>query len=237
MSPFALAIIGPVAAAAAAAIFGYPLARYWQERQKRREIALATMGQFYTIYGEFVRIWKAWNNSLLPLPGEGAIDPEKLRGLRADSLAQITRAEADLESIILKVACERKLAIHEAEALAKYRQGYHQLATAIKNYQRLAWDSREHPEYIVYKEAAVAFACILSMLEKIGRPSPKEMMNSMSSITAEHWRHASVWCTRLTKLPRGVSKSLDYDSDKVWLRLVPSAATQSPESLPDADHI
>ena len=42
-------------------LIGQRLSYEWGVRQKRRELQLASLQEFYGAYGEFFAVWKLWN--------------------------------------------------------------------------------------------------------------------------------------------------------------------------------
>jgi hypothetical protein len=180
-------LLTPFLTALFAVLLGYPLARYWQERQKRRELALATTDKFYRVYGDFFKVWKLWNYTFIPHPSGDEVTAEEREETRVLLSDRITSAESELEGIIVKVACERTLAPHEVEALGKFREAYQQLRNAIRDRKRLNWASREDPKYVAYKRSSAAVAYLISTLELVATPSPYRIIKQIEAITAKRW--------------------------------------------------
>lgn len=42
-------------------LVGQRLTVYWAIRQKRRELELSAVNEFYKLYGEFFAVWKLWS--------------------------------------------------------------------------------------------------------------------------------------------------------------------------------
>jgi hypothetical protein len=55
------ALIGPVVAVGLAWLVGNRLSSEWALRQRRRENSLASVAEFYRLYGEFFALWKLCN--------------------------------------------------------------------------------------------------------------------------------------------------------------------------------
>ena len=57
----AKALIGPVVAVGLAWLVGNKLTSDWALKQRRRENSLASVAEFYRLYGEFFALWKLCN--------------------------------------------------------------------------------------------------------------------------------------------------------------------------------
>lgn len=79
-------------------LIGQRLSYQWSVRQKRRELQLASLQQFYGAYGEFFAIWKLWNR----LDDQDAMRAER----RWELLKRSAAAEATIEGTLVKLSVE-----------------------------------------------------------------------------------------------------------------------------------
>jgi hypothetical protein len=178
---------GSILAIVVAAALGYPLAHFWQEFMKRREIALTLEAQFYRLYGTFFQTWKLWNYAFIPPPGSERPDPSAIEAAREPLLKAISAAEADLEATLLKVVCGRRLAAVDVQALGTFRQAYQQLRSCMRDRKKLEWKDPEDPEYVAFKRSSAAVAYIVSTIEIAPLPEPREMQDKFTDVTAARW--------------------------------------------------
>jgi len=136
------------------ALAGQRLTAYWNLRQKRRELQLSALQQFYSAYGEFFAVWKLWNR--LDRKSDNA--PERTWELHKRAAS----AEAIVESTMVRLASEMRLLALDIEDLGRFRQAFQQLRQCIREDKNLKWPSSECPEYKSFKILAVRCARIIS---------------------------------------------------------------------------
>lgn len=154
---------------------GNRLTAHWDERKKRREMDLLALGVFYEIYGQFFAIWKLWSGVLTSLPP----DEEFRRGL----LERAAEAEGRLESLLVRLASERKLSARDCTLLGCLRQGFQSLRESVRDsedlrsrlYRKsdqkmltLTWSGSEVPPYMAFKALAAFAADLLSKNSSAG---------------------------------------------------------------------
>lgn len=187
-------------------LVGQRLAVYWAIRQKRRELELSALSEFYKLYGEFFAVWKLWAYCV-DSPDELTF-PEFARW---SLLERACAAEGTLESIFVKMSSERELSSSDVEILGKFRQAYQQLREAIRDNKDLGWWSHDQLEYLSFKRLAYLTACII-----VSDKSKDRMSEALTQITSNKWEdewvlNDEVW-NRL-KVPT-----------RSWLRFLPRSS-------------
>ncbi|MDI1483450.1 hypothetical protein [Polyangium sp. y55x31] len=187
--PVLVAVTGPIVTLLLAALFGQRMAAYWALRQKRRELVLAAVAEFYRLYGEFFATWKLWNSALRQKP-EGPTDET-----RQALLGRAAQAEGGVETIVMRVATERSLDARERLVLGCFRQGYQSLREAIRDNRNLDWFSSNHPKYVAFKKLACEAAQIVAMSDAGARPPADRAAEALLAITSNDWEER--WSTAL----------------------------------------
>ena len=82
-------------------LVGQRLSYQWSIRQKREELRLSSLQQFYLAYGEFFAVWKLWNR----------LDQktEKFDDRRWELLKRAAAAESIVEGTLVKLSLEINL--------------------------------------------------------------------------------------------------------------------------------
>ena len=164
------------------ALVGTRISAAWNVRQKRKELDLATARDFHDIYGEFFAIWKTWR-FVIQNQSAGTGDLANLD--RATLLVRVCDVEGRLESIFVRLSCERVLDVADVECLGRFRQLFQQLREAIFSSRELNWFSSEHPEYAAFKRLAVRVAMLID--DDRARPTPDAAEGSLRRITSNKW--------------------------------------------------
>ena len=184
--------------------FGNRITVMWNIRQKRRELQLSLVNQFYELYGEFFAVWKLWNYSKSDSNVVGLVhDEDKLtpEQMRWDLYQRACKADGQVEAMLVKVASERVFENYdrgdsEIETLCKFRQAYRTLRGTIRNDQILNWKGASHPPYRAFKCVAAHVACILNSadVKREGltgkshyQPEEKEARKALELITSHDW--------------------------------------------------
>lgn len=166
---------------------GKRLAVYWAIRQKRKEIELNSLNQFYELYGEFFSIWKLWNWLKENKKENSPAYKEK----HWELLNRACIAEAKVETILLKITSERYLSKEDITNLGRFRQAYQSLRKSIRHDSRIDWFYSEHPEYLSFKKLSVSVASLLRIdtifQEKL--PNPKEGFKAFKKVTSNIWEN------------------------------------------------
>lgn len=156
-------------------LIGQRLTVFWNLRQKKKENDLATARDFHSLYGEFFAIWKQWNIYLKTSENESL--PETARW---NLLERSCIAEGRLESILVRLASEKRLKSSDHEMLGHFRQLYQRLRERMRSNAPLEWHYSEHPDYIAFKTFAPQISALI-----IGAPiSPDISSKSLIEITS-----------------------------------------------------
>jgi hypothetical protein len=135
-------------------LVGQRLSYQWSVRQKRRELQLASLQQFYAAYGEFFAVWKLWNR----LDGQDAMRAER----RWELLKRSAAAEATIEGTSVKLSVELELKTADISCLGRFRQAFQQLRESIRDDVHLPWPDSTCPEYLTFKALSVSVAALLT---------------------------------------------------------------------------
>ncbi len=159
-------------------LVGYRLTASWNVRQKRRELDLVTARDFHALYGEFFAVWKLWNYAY----HDKSLDTWS----RWELLKRSCEAEAKLETMLVRLACDRALGKSEYAILGAFRQLYQQLRESIGRNIPLQWTSSSHPSYIEFKRLAPEIACLIT-IGQAGTSIAKNGGFSLIEITSNKW--------------------------------------------------
>ncbi|MDD2340676.1 MAG: hypothetical protein PHG79_10600 [Methanosarcina sp.] len=158
-------------------IVGNKIAYNMSINQKRREIELDQLNQFFQLYGEFFSIWKLYNylfdNKLVN------------NDICIELLKRASDAEAGIEAILLKIASDKKLSDEDTKTLGCFRQSYQLLRESIRDKKRINWNSSNHEQYKSFKTLSCKVAHILSENDK--GPTEKETIDNFCEITNNKW--------------------------------------------------
>ena len=186
-------------------LVGQQLTNYWAIQQKRKELELSAVHDFYKLYGEFFAIWKLWSYCIKQ-SNSHTLDEET----RWKLLERASAAEGALEAIFVKLSSERemsksdnetkgkwkwfrqghrawksaiKLSQSDIETLGEFRQAYQTLRQAIKNNVVLDWEGSDDPKYLLFKQLASRTACIIVPDNSINRQN-----ETLIEITGNRWQ-------------------------------------------------
>ena len=114
--------------------------------------------------------------------------------MRALLLQRAAEAEAELESLLVKVATERRLTYAQMLRVGRFRQGYQRLRESIEQDVALRWWIRGPDEnvgpYVAFKALAAEFASLLDggfswrTPSSIIRPSSASAQRALVTITS-----------------------------------------------------
>ncbi|WP_169983779.1 hypothetical protein [Microbispora sp. H10836] len=149
-------------------LVGNRLTARWDERKKRRELDLLALGVFYEIYGEFFAVWKLWNNAPMRVRDDD--------GFHRTLLDRAAETEGKLESLLVRLASERKLSDRDCTLLGCFRQAVQSLRESVREKADLRsrviwrgqqvisipWYGSEAPPYLAFKALAAFAADLLS---------------------------------------------------------------------------
>jgi hypothetical protein len=176
------ALLAPVVALLIAWAIGHRLAARWSLWQKRREQTLTTTGEFYRLYGEFFSVWKLWETAVKQRSTSGALD-ERAWNL----LDRAVAAEANMETMMVRLASERVLRDPDLATLGRFRQGFQSLRETIREQKELGWSSSEHKKYRGFKELAISVSRLVSTVDVSPIPTADHAQESLRIITSNLW--------------------------------------------------
>jgi hypothetical protein len=175
------ALIGPVVAVGLAWLVGNRLSSEWAIRQRRREHSLASVAEFYRLYGEFFALWKLCNYAFRDSDHE--MDDATLWDLMRRSAA----LEANGEAILLRIASELTLSESDIRTLGLFRQGVQLLRQSIVKQRILGWSSSEHREYQAFKGLSVSVGALAALVGSGKAPSVDKAQQQLREITHNKW--------------------------------------------------
>jgi hypothetical protein len=134
-------------------LIGNRVAYKWNLRQKRREIQLSALQQFYAAYGEFFAIWKLWNS----LVKRSNVSDE----LRWELHKRAAAAEGIIEGTFVKLSTEIELKDEDIRYLGQFRQRFQQLRESIRDEMELPWKNSEYSDYVEFKRLSTCVSLLL----------------------------------------------------------------------------
>ena len=168
-----IAVFTAITGSALAWVIGTQVTYRWDERRRRREGDLAALTAFYTTYGEFFATWKVWDAYKRPHRAvEGPSDS------RWQLLDRASGVEGAFESLLVKIASERRLTQTDTVMLGCFREGYQRLRESIREDWRLEWWSSGSTEgmrqYRAFKGLAEYVAFMLEQDSAAKRASTRD---------------------------------------------------------------
>ena len=155
-------------------IVGSRITFTWDDLRRSREADLEARSEFYRVYGEFFSTWKLWNT--YSGTSYTVATPEHAHW---ELLCRAEDAEAGFESLLVKLASERRLDEQQLRLLACFRQGYQSLRKHIRAGKPLRWwassESRPEAGYRDY-EAFKALAEFVATL--LAEPHPRSSIGT-----------------------------------------------------------
>lgn len=175
------ALIGPVVAVGLAWLVGNRLSAEWALRQRRREHSLASVAEFYRLYGEFFALWKLCNYAFRDADHEMGDDT------LWDLMRRAAALEANGEAILLRIASELTLSDDDIKTLGLFRQGVQLLRQSIVKQRILGWSSSEHREYQAFKGLSVGVAALAAKVGGGTAPPLDKAQRQLREITHNKW--------------------------------------------------
>lgn len=184
-------------------LVGHRVAAYWNIVQKRRELDLAAVQQFYATYGAFFAVWKLWSS----FP-EKAGRVEAPDDRRRELMTRAADMEGQLETFLVKLAVERRLGKEQKENLARFREGLQCLRESIERgvtlrvrgseATGLEWQARGGPDgtpgaaYAALKRLAGQVALIATAVPQRRRRHRGEVPDVVVEVTTSA-RYRTCW--------------------------------------------
>ena len=174
-------------------LVGQRLSYQWSVRQKRRELQLASLQQFYGAYGEFFAVWKLWNR----------LDPKHTSHdeRRWELLKRSAAAEATIEATLVKLSSELKLKDTDISALGRFRQAFQQLRESIRDDVHLPWPHGNCPEYLTFKTLSISVAALLTGKWSDSPVPHATAQDQLVQVTSNKWEHN--WILEEFQAPTG----------------------------------
>ena len=185
------ALIGPVVAVGLAWLVGNRLSSEWALRQRRRENSLASVAEFYRLYGEFFALWKLCNYAFRD--SDHDMDDATLW----DLMRRAAGLEANGEAILLRIATELTLTGDDIRTLGLFRQGVQLLRQSIVKQRILGWSSSEHREYQAFKSLSVGVAALATKVGTGTSPSIDIAQRQLREITHNKW--SKEWLAKIAR--------------------------------------
>jgi hypothetical protein len=185
------ALVGPVVAVGLAWLVGNRLSSEWAIRQRRRENSLASVAEFYRLYGEFFALWKLCNYAFRDADHE--TDDTTLW----DLMRRAAALEANGEAILLRVATELTLTEDDIRTLGLFRQGVQLLRQSIVKQRILGWSSSEHREYQAFKGLSVGVAALATKVGTGTAPTVEKAQSQLREITHNKW--SKEWLAKIAR--------------------------------------
>ncbi|MCK4821023.1 hypothetical protein KA005_34980 [bacterium] len=161
-------------------IVGQRLTVYWAIRQKRRELEISALKEFYRLYGEFFSIWKQW--AYCCNSRDDQIDFP--RTTRWSLMERACAAEGAMEGIFVTLSCEKQLSGFDIKTLGKFRQAYQSLRESIRDNRDIGWWHQNQPEYLSFKRLAYLTASII-----VSDKSKGGIGDALEKITSNEWEN------------------------------------------------
>jgi len=172
-------IAGPLLTAILAYLVGNRVSAYWDYKKKRRELSIISMKEFNNCYGQFYTLWKKWNYTI---KDENCTDERKI-----SIMDEVLKMEANMETLFITIANERRLSIKEKKYLGQFRQAFQQLRNHIKKKEELDWSYQDIHDYRSFKILAIYVGRIVSDLGNGKKPTEKEAEKNLFMITSGEW--------------------------------------------------
>lgn len=185
------ALVGPVVAVGLAWLVGNRLSSEWALRQRRRENSLASVAEFYRLYGEFFALWKLCNYAFRDA------DHETDDATLWDLMRRAAALEANGEAILLRVATELTLTEDDIRTLGLFRQGVQLLRQSIVKQRILGWSSSEHREYQAFKGLSVGVAALATKVGTGTAPTVEIAQRQLREITHNKW--SKEWLAKIAR--------------------------------------
>lgn len=204
--------------AAFAALFGSVLAwvvgtrvttRY-DERKRWRESDLASLRIFYEAYGQFFATWKLWDAHKRYSKTTAVPDGTQWR-----LLERAGEVEGKFESLLVKLATERKLSQIDHEMLGSFREAYQTLRECVRADRPLLWWASDmhadegFKQYRAFKALSEYVALLIEnplssarLRARRGRAQrdSSEAISSLLEVTSRSRYHGAWWSRAADRL-------------------------------------
>lgn len=157
---------------------GQRLTLKWNLIQKQRETDIANLQEFYSLYGEFKEVSKAWRIIKRNKSDSGLVVPPEIRW---SLLTRACAVESKNEAILVKLATERILGSDALNDLGLFRQAFQRLRESIRDDKEVSSASRG-PEYVFFNNLAAKVGLIISSSIPARNPDPRGATERLKAI-------------------------------------------------------
>jgi len=164
------------------ALFGRNLSVKWAVIQKRRELQLDSQKRFYTFYGEYLSLWRLWNNVYAEKQSSSDLDTYWW-----ELFQRVTNVEGNIEALIVELTTERNLTVEEIETIGLFRQAYHLLRHYVRNKQPLPWHSSQSKGYVAFKTLSAQLGALVASNERFSPVGSKLATEQLLKVTDNRW--------------------------------------------------
>ena len=165
---------------------GQRLTAYWNLRQKRNELNLASLQAFHALYGEFKEVVKIWRLAKRPLKQPVEIPHDE----RWKLLTRACAIESKSEALVLRLTTERFLSSEESATIGLFRQAIQTLRQSIRDNTDCPLGSRR-AEYRLMNHLAPQVAAIVSADLPKQAPCAQRAQSQLAmvvDITSSRWQ-------------------------------------------------
>ena len=165
---------------------GQRLTAYWNLRQKRYELNLASLQAFHALYGEFKEVVKIWRLAKRQLKSPVAVPQDE----RWKLLTRACEIESKSEALVVRLTSERFLSSEETAAIGLFRQAIQTLRESVRDNIDCALGSRK-AEYRLMNQLAPQVAAIVSANLPKHAPSAERAQRQLAEvvgITSHRWK-------------------------------------------------
>jgi len=165
---------------------GQRLTVYWNLRQKRNELNLASLHAFHALYGEFKEVVKVWRLAKRPLESPVAVPQDE----RWNLLTRACAIESKSEALALRLTTERFLSSEGTAEIGLFRQAIQTLRESIRDNTDCPLGSRR-AEYRLLNQLAPQIAAIVSADIPKEAPSAQRAQSQLAGvvgITSHRWK-------------------------------------------------
>ncbi len=183
---------------------GQRLTAYWNMREKRRELNLASLQAFHALYGELKEIVKIWRLAKRKLKSPVNVPSDE----RWKLLTRASALESKSEALVLRLSSERVLSEEQIVAIGLFRQALQTLRECIRDDVDCPLGSRRD-EYKVLNHLAPEVALIISTDppdQPLSVQRAQNQLNGIVGITSK------IWAQRVACIKGGDSESEDEDA-------------------------
>jgi hypothetical protein len=187
-------------------LVGQKLTFYWHLRQKKSELNLATLQEFYAVYGEFkalVKVWRLVKNKKHTARVFPVIEEERWALLK-----RACALESKGEALVLRASSERILEGGELEVLGLFRQAMQSIRESIRDDVECPF-GRRGVEYKLLNHLATGVASMLSPTPPNEPPASEVAASQLAQIVAIT---SARWMAAISRIKPAAPEASDEDA-------------------------